>query len=54
MKLLGKIYKYKPMVSYCLKCKKIKKTETQEFQKLVMVEPCYYENVLYIVVKKKY
>ena len=25
MKLLSKMYKYKTMISYCLKCKKIQK-----------------------------
>ena len=49
------------MPSYCLKCKKKKKktnkqktkTKTQEFQRLVMVKQCYYQNVQYVVVKNQ-
>ena len=38
MKLLDKMYKYKRMLSYYLKCRKIQKTSTKKFQKLVMVK----------------
>ena len=31
------------MKSYCLKYRKILKTEIQKFQKQVMVEQCYYQ-----------
>ena len=52
MKLLDKMHKYKTMLSYCLKCKKIQKTWIQEFQKLVMVKQCY-QNVLFVVLKNQ-
>ena len=38
MKLLGKMHKYKTMISYCLKCKRIQKAQTEEFQKLVIIK----------------
>ena len=40
------------MLSYCLKCKKILSVLIQEFLELVMVEQWYYQNVLYLVIKK--
>ena len=51
MRLLDKIHKYKKMLSYFLKCKKIQKF--QEFQKLVVAKQCYYQNLLYVVLKNK-
>ena len=39
-----------------LKCKKIRefpRKKIQEFQKLVMAEQCYYQKVLYVVVKSQ-
>ena len=41
------------MLSYFLTCKKMQKTEIQEFEKLVMVKECYYQNVLYMVLKNQ-
>ena len=42
------------MKSYCLKCRKILKTQIQKFQKQVMVEQWYYQNVQYAVVKNQH
>ena len=59
MNLLDKIkeliisLKYRTMLLYCLKCKKIQKTSIQVFQKLVIAKQCYYQNVLDIVVKNQ-
>ena len=41
------------MLSHCLKCKKIQKTYTKEFQKRVILKKCYYRNVLSVVVKNQ-
>ena len=53
IKSLDKMHKYKTMISYCLQCKKIQKAQLQEFQKLVIIKQCYYQNVLYVVVKNQ-
>ena len=45
-------FKYKTILPYFLKCKKINKTYTQKFQTLIMVKQCYYENVVHVVLKK--
>ena len=37
----------------CLKCKKTQKTKIKEFQKLTMLKQCYYQNVLYAIVKNQ-
>ena len=41
------------MLAYCLKFKKIQKIYIQECYKLKMVEQCYYQNALYVAVKKQ-
>ena len=41
------------MLSYCLKFKKMQKTWTQKFQKLIIVKQCYYQSVLCLVVKNQ-
>ena len=41
------------MLSHCLKCKKIQKTWIQEFQNLVIIKQCFYQNVSYAVVKSQ-
>ena len=41
------------MLSYCLKCKKIQKTQIQEFQILVIIKQCHNQNMLYAIVKNQ-
>ena len=40
------------MFSYCLKCKKVTESVDSKVSK-TMVEQCYHQNVLYLVVKIK-
>ena len=54
MKLLDKMHKCKAIISYCLKFKKIQKTQIQKTQKLIIIiKQCYYQNVLYVVLKNQ-
>ena len=41
------------MLTYCLKYKKIQKKLTQKYSKQKMVDQCYHQNVLYVVVKSQ-
>ena len=41
------------MKSYCLRCRKNTENIIQEFQKRVMVEQFYYQNVQYVIVKNQ-
>ena len=41
------------MKSYCLKYRKNTENITPEFEKQVMVEQCYHQNVQYAIVKNQ-
>ena len=40
------------MLNYCLKCKKDTENTNSKVIKQKMVEQCYYQNGLYVVIKK--
>ena len=41
------------MLSYCLKCNKNTENINPKFEEPVMVKQCYYQNVLYVVLKNQ-